>query len=135
MFATRSSFLLSYQASEKQHFGISKEAIMSSVVANKFFWLALALLVPFVGIWIQISFLHAVVSYAVFGGMLGFFVIKMKEKKGSNLRIVMVDRDSDDDSYYVVETDRTRQPRRGPRGFRVNPVTGKKEKVRYRGRL
>ena len=53
---------------------------MQAMLGSKFFWIALALVVPFVVIWIAASLLHAIVAYAVFGGLLLLYAIQMGQR-------------------------------------------------------
>lgn len=54
---------------------------MQDMIRSKWFWLAAAFIVPFVVIWISASLVHAIVAYAVFGGMFFFFKTQMSQKR------------------------------------------------------
>lgn len=83
---------------------------MQYMLRSKWFWVGAAFIVPFIVVWIAGSLLHAIVAYAVFGGMFFFFKIQMDQKRRR--------RDEEDVYIYYEE----------PREGRIEPRVRKPKK-------
>ena len=98
---------------------------MQNVLVSKYFWLAVALAVPFLVIWAKASLLHAVIAYAVFGGMTAMFIGRMRAKKGEGREPDFIMEHRYPDSSPVAD-----RPKKRPRkaGLKIHPITGRRMK-------
>ena len=119
---------------------------MNGLLTSKPFWVILLTAIPFIIIWVSEGLATAVVVYIVIGAMSLFFFYKLKEKQAQrrsqgSSRFLIVE-DDDEDSYYAITPARSSSPKvdrkpkkKSVKGFRINPITGKKEPTRSRHRL
>ena len=90
---------------------------MRDLLQNKYFWIVVAFFVPFVVIWVAASLLHAIVAYAVFGGMFILFKTQMGQRRtrrtGGDVNIYLGERPEGG-----VE-DRVRKPKKDNKWIRT----------------